>query len=191
MEKRLLNVDVNYESIGVIKVTKDKFPIAFQNKIEELKAQGFDDDSIKSFDIELEIYYEQDNGLFAVESDAVENGAQIVSPYSGRAYHDANFPNDEFMPTLLSLVDEEDNSVLPIGYVNNVVEDDVPERLVSLIERMYLNNPLNKKEYKQFENRNELIENVMDFLQDPYNTLVEFHFNDTTYTLKHDMIIAL
>lgn len=36
-----------------------------------------------TFEIECELYYEKHCGLFAVESDAVENNCTIYSPYSG------------------------------------------------------------------------------------------------------------
>ena len=75
------------ETIGVL-LTRKTFPIAFQNKLNELMEQGaFDneEDAIKWIEnnpIVLEIMYEKDNGLFAVESEAIESG-WIVSPYSG------------------------------------------------------------------------------------------------------------
>ena len=75
------------ETIGVL-LTRKTFPIAFQNKLNELMEQGaFDNEEdatkwIESNPIVLEIMYEKDNGLFAVESEAIESGG-IVSPYSG------------------------------------------------------------------------------------------------------------
>lgn len=75
------------ETISVL-LTRKTFPIAFQNKLNELMEQGaFDneEDAIKWIEnnpIVLEIMYEKDNGLFAVESEAIESGL-IVSPYSG------------------------------------------------------------------------------------------------------------
>lgn len=75
------------ETIGVL-LTRKTFPIAFQNKLNELMEQGaFDNEEdatkwIESNPIVLEIMYEKDSGLFAVESEAIESGG-IVSPYSG------------------------------------------------------------------------------------------------------------
>jgi hypothetical protein len=75
------------ESIAVL-LTRQTFPIAFQNKLDELMSQGaFDNEEdaikwIESNPIVLEIMYEKDSGLFAVESEAIESGS-IVSPYSG------------------------------------------------------------------------------------------------------------
>ena len=75
------------ETIDVF-LTRKTFPIAFQNKLNELMEQGaFDNEEdatkwIESTPIVLEIMYEKDNGLFAVESEAIECDT-LVSPYSG------------------------------------------------------------------------------------------------------------
>lgn len=75
------------ETIEVL-LTRRTFPIAFQNKLNELMEQGaFDSEEeatrwIESGTIVLEIMYEKHSGLFAVESEAIESG-EIVSPYSG------------------------------------------------------------------------------------------------------------
>jgi hypothetical protein len=80
------------ETIGVL-LTRRTFPIAFQNKLNELMEQGaFDNEEdatkwIESTPIVLEIMYEKDCGLFAVESEAIESGG-IVSPYSGEEIED-------------------------------------------------------------------------------------------------------
>ena len=79
----------NYESIIVV-LTKDRYPIAYRTKIEELVEQGcydtiedaeIDNPRIK---IDLELYYDKHSGLFGVEAEAIECGAEsICSPYSG------------------------------------------------------------------------------------------------------------
>ena len=75
------------ETIGVL-LTRKTFPIAFQNKLDELMEQGAFDNVedatkwIESNPIILEIMYQKDNGLFAVESEAIECDT-LVSPYSG------------------------------------------------------------------------------------------------------------
>jgi hypothetical protein len=80
------------ETIEVL-LTRRTFPIAFQNKLNELMEQGaFDNEEdatkwIESTPIVLEIMYEKDCGLFAVESEAIESGG-IVSPYSGEEIED-------------------------------------------------------------------------------------------------------
>ena len=77
------------ETISVL-LTRKSFPIAFQNKLNELMEQGaFDSEEeairwIESTPIILEIMYEKDCGLFAVESEAIECcPCSLVSPYSG------------------------------------------------------------------------------------------------------------
>ena len=75
------------EVISVL-LTRQTFPIAFQNKLNELMESGaFDNEEeatkwIETTPIVLEIMYEKDSGLFAVESEAIESGS-VVSPYSG------------------------------------------------------------------------------------------------------------
>ena len=85
------NNENNYESI-MVTLTREKTPIAFQSKLDELMEQGaFDNEAdaikwIESTPIELELYYEKDSGLFAVEADAVDNQADLVSPYTGAEF---------------------------------------------------------------------------------------------------------
>ena len=75
------------ETISVL-LTRNAFPIAFQNKLDELMEQGaFNSEEeatrwIESTPIVLEIMYEKDSGLFGVEAEAIESGSAI-SPYSG------------------------------------------------------------------------------------------------------------
>ena len=83
-----LNNSDTYEHLCNVVLTKDKFPIAYENKVQELIEEGCVDSreeaeaQIKDMEIELEIYYEKGTGLFAVESEAVESGT-IYSPYTG------------------------------------------------------------------------------------------------------------
>jgi len=83
-----LNNSDNYEHLCNVRLTKDKFPIAFENKVQELldekvaNTREEAENIIKDMEIELELYYEKGYGLFAVESEAVESGT-IYSPYSG------------------------------------------------------------------------------------------------------------
>ena len=87
-----LNSAETYEPIEII-VKPDKYPIAYNNKIDELVEQGLystKEDAIKDnpmFVMECEIYYDKHSGLFAVESGAVESGT-IYSPYSGELCED-------------------------------------------------------------------------------------------------------
>lgn len=83
---KLNNTD-EYESLGVIKLTKERFPNAFAAKVEELleeeacSTQEEAESLVRDMEFELEIYYEKGAGLFAVESEAVESGT-IYSPYT-------------------------------------------------------------------------------------------------------------
>lgn len=82
-----LNNSDEYEALDVIKLTKDRFPKAFQAKVEELLEEGVcetqeeAESMIGDMGFELEVYYEKGTGLFAVESEAVESGT-IYSPYT-------------------------------------------------------------------------------------------------------------
>lgn len=82
-----LNNGENYESINVF-LTREKTPIAFQNKFEELVENGMSEEDAEKFiattPFELELYYEKDFGLWGVESEFVENCTDMVfSPYTG------------------------------------------------------------------------------------------------------------
>ena len=86
-DKIKVNNADNVETILVI-LSREKTPIAFQNKVDELMEQGAfvsKEEAIKwieSTPFELELYYEKHSGLFAVETDAIECGADLVSPYT-------------------------------------------------------------------------------------------------------------
>lgn len=74
----------DYEPLNVC-LTQEKTPIAYRNKVECLKLSGMSEKEaceIALEPIELELYYEVGQGLFAVEAEAVESGL-IHSPYSG------------------------------------------------------------------------------------------------------------
>lgn len=87
MCKVKLNSAENYEPITIV-LTKAEYPIAYNNKIEELVEQGaYPNKEIaekrnEKFYIDCEIYYHKHSGLFAVEEGAVESGT-IYSPYDG------------------------------------------------------------------------------------------------------------
>lgn len=90
-----LNNSDEYESLGSFKLDKEKFPKAFQAKVEELLEEGVcgaEEEAealIKDMVFELEVYYEKGTGLFAVESEAVESGT-IYSPYTAELCEEAN-----------------------------------------------------------------------------------------------------
>lgn len=78
-----------FESINVV-ITKDRYPIVYRRKMEELVEQGtyetIEDAEIDNpkIEIELELYYDKDWGLYGVESEAISSSAEsICSPYTG------------------------------------------------------------------------------------------------------------
>lgn len=89
-----LNNSEEYEALGKIKLSKEKFPKAFQAKVEELIEEGVcstqeeAEKIVNDIEFELEIYYEKGTGLFAVESEAVESGT-IYSPYTAELCEDS------------------------------------------------------------------------------------------------------
>lgn len=81
-----LNNSDNYEHLCNVRLTKEKYPIAWNAKVEELVEEcGLSREDaekvVSDMEIELEVYYEKGAGLFAVESEAVTSGT-IYSPYS-------------------------------------------------------------------------------------------------------------
>ena len=69
-----------------VRFDKNKTPISFREKVDELMEQGaFDtrEDAekwVEETPIVLEMIYEKHSGLFAVESEAIESG--VFSPYT-------------------------------------------------------------------------------------------------------------
>ena len=90
---KLNNAD-NYEPL-MVRLSKEKTPIAFENKVQELIEEGGMTRSqaerfVEETTFELELYYEKGYGLFAVESEAVECvGPTIFSPYSRELCEDS------------------------------------------------------------------------------------------------------
>ena len=75
-----------------VRLDRNKTPISFRLKVDELMEQGAFDSREKAetwlseTDFEMEMYYQKDCGLFLVEADAVENDADIYSPYTCETY---------------------------------------------------------------------------------------------------------
>lgn len=76
-----------YEEVIEVRLSREKTPKAFKEKLEELMEEGaFDTEKeaiewIEKTTFVMEIYYEKGSGLFSVESEALESG-DIVSPYT-------------------------------------------------------------------------------------------------------------
>jgi hypothetical protein len=89
-----LNGADDCEYIEII-ISKEKYPIAYNNKIEELVEQGCyptihdAEKDNPTFIMDCELYYDKHSGLFAVECGAVEAGT-IYSPYSGELCDDCD-----------------------------------------------------------------------------------------------------
>ena len=88
MEKIKVNAPEQYESFMII-LNENKYPIAHQKKLEELMEQGAFRSEVEAKEwinttpIELELYYEKNAGLFAVEAEAVEDIPHtLCSPYT-------------------------------------------------------------------------------------------------------------
>lgn len=78
-----LNNSDTYESLTV-SLTPDKTPIAYEQRVQSLIESGLERSEAETMalePIELELYYDVNAGLFAVESEAVEAGT-IYNPYT-------------------------------------------------------------------------------------------------------------
>lgn len=73
------------DSINV-RITETSHPQVFKQKLVEMVKSGLSEADAKVWisqtEFELELYYSPDLGMFAVESEAVEN-ADIFDPYTG------------------------------------------------------------------------------------------------------------
>lgn len=72
------------ETIDVL-LTEHGTPTAFKRKLQELINDGLTEQEARQTlhrPIELELIYEPDNGLFAVESEAIGCSVNLCSPYS-------------------------------------------------------------------------------------------------------------
>jgi len=71
-----------------ISLDRNKYPIAFENRVKSLMDSGLDRaDSEKSASkpIVLEILYDPDCGLFALESEAIDSITEFFNPYTGES----------------------------------------------------------------------------------------------------------
>ncbi len=82
-----LNTLNTYDSV---KIKFINYPEAFKAKCEEFVEQGIATDmddaaeQLKDYEIDLQLVYDKHYGLFAVESDMIEDCAEdVYSPYTG------------------------------------------------------------------------------------------------------------
>lgn len=83
------NPPEKYEPIAVV-VTLDEHPLAYNTMIKSLMNRGMTkaEATVQMIQpIELELYYDENSGLFAVEPGAVES-ASIFNPYTGEELED-------------------------------------------------------------------------------------------------------
>ena len=77
----------NHEEVIEVRLSREKTPIAFKEKLDELMEEGaFDTEKeaiewIEKTPFVMEMYYEKGQGLFLVESEAIDN-CDIASPYT-------------------------------------------------------------------------------------------------------------
>jgi len=85
------NVD-QCESVDVF-ISKTAHPIAFETKVKELVEAGMKrgeaEKYLRNYPVELEIYYSEYQGLFAVEAGAVEY-CDVYNPYDGKLMEGSN-----------------------------------------------------------------------------------------------------
>jgi hypothetical protein len=124
-----LNSADSYEPITII-LTKENTPIAYNNKIEELVEQGIysskeeAEKNHSSIAIECEIYYDKHNGLFAVESDAVESNCDIYSPYSAELCEP--YKEDIYVYNIIWETDDADDVDLPNSvHIPSIIDEDM------------------------------------------------------------------
>ncbi len=81
----LMTRETECETIDVL-LTHDKYPVAFERKVRCVMSGGMSrreaEEYVRTTPICLEVYYDIGRGLFAVESEAVDN-TEIFNPYTG------------------------------------------------------------------------------------------------------------
>jgi hypothetical protein len=71
-----------------ISLDRNKYPIAFENRVKSLMDSGLDRadaERVASERIALEILYDPDCGLFALESEAIDSITEFFNPYTGES----------------------------------------------------------------------------------------------------------
>lgn len=84
--ERLVLTPCNLSEVITVQITEDKFPVIYHRKKKELMNSGMSEEEVlgqlSNWYIDLELQYQPEFGLFAVESDAIES-SNIFSPYTG------------------------------------------------------------------------------------------------------------
>lgn len=145
-----MNNAENYESINVT-LSKETTPIAYKNKLNELMdCKAFDTKEeaekwISETPIELELYYENGYGLFAIEAEAVEN-TTVKSPYSDAPILDED-EIDQF--------NEDEKPQYSNDYIEAALNDDLIDSIIKSA-----NNNKEIQEYKIEEIRNIIFRSI-------------------------------
>lgn len=92
--KKHVNNDENkYESVS-IRLSKEKYPIAFEKYVTDMMQGGMTREEAEKYasetPIELKLYYQVGFGLFGLSSEYVDNMASFVRPYNGDEYEFSN-----------------------------------------------------------------------------------------------------
>ena len=81
---RVIVHPVGREEVIYVTLNPNKFPIAYNKKLEELIKSGVDEDEAKAIllrPIELELYYDMNRGMFAIESEPLQE-INMFNPYT-------------------------------------------------------------------------------------------------------------
>ena len=89
-----INNSDSFEGLTIV-ISKEKYPILFENKVRELIKNGLTreqaEESVQNMEVDLELYYEEDGGFFAVEQEAISSQLTIYSPYTAE---EGKYPNE-------------------------------------------------------------------------------------------------
>ena len=99
----------------------NKHPVAYQRKLWELVNQGMtrhEAETILLRPLQLELFYDIDTGLFAVEAEATEC-CEIYNPYSSRIIPNDNLP-EKPEPTTPKIID---TSIGELNYVRDELQN--------------------------------------------------------------------
>lgn len=92
MTKLKLHNSDNIESIN-IQLCSEKTPIAYTKRVNSLVNSGLtlEDAQLEALEpIEMEMYYDENNGLFLVEAEAINN-TDIFNPYTQEFLEDDEY----------------------------------------------------------------------------------------------------
>jgi hypothetical protein len=86
MEDELKITGTECETVDIL-LTPEKYPVAFDRKVRCIMSSGMTrteaEEYVRTTPLCMEIHYDIGRGLFAVESEAVDN-TEIFNPYTGK-----------------------------------------------------------------------------------------------------------